>query len=129
MDNLNQIGLNEMKAMELTKELNELLANYSIFYQNVRGYHWNIKGEKFFELHAKFEELYNDLFVKIDEIAEELRGQCMLSLEDILEREGIDENDFDHSYLDSLVFLCEDCGWWCEISEMNDSGDWVCEDC
>ena len=72
MDNLNQIGLNEMKAMELTKELNELLANYSIFYQNVRGYHWNIKGEKFFELHAKFEELYNDLFVKIDEIAERI---------------------------------------------------------
>ncbi|HHH55244.1 MAG TPA: DNA starvation/stationary phase protection protein, partial [Bacteroidetes bacterium] len=52
--------------------LNDLLANYSVFYQNVRGYHWNIKGEKFFELHLKFEELYNDLFVKIDEIAERI---------------------------------------------------------
>ena len=72
MDNLNQIGLNEMKAETLVKELNELLANYSLFYQNVRGYHWNIKGEKFFELHAKFEELYNDLFIKIDDIAERI---------------------------------------------------------
>ena len=72
MDNLNQIGLDEMKAKELVKELNELLANYSLFYQNVRGYHWNIKGEKFFELHAKFEELYNDLFIKIDDIAERI---------------------------------------------------------
>jgi starvation-inducible DNA-binding protein len=48
------------------------LANYSIFYQNTRGYHWNIKGEKFFELHLKFEELYNDLLLKIDELAERI---------------------------------------------------------
>lgn len=72
MNNLNQIGLDENKVQELIKELNELLANYSLFYQNVRGYHWNIKGEKFFELHVKFEELYNDLFVKIDDIAERI---------------------------------------------------------
>ncbi len=72
MQNLNEIGLDKDKAKELVKELNELLANYSIFYQNVRGYHWNIKGEKFFELHKKFEELYNDLFVKIDDIAERI---------------------------------------------------------
>ncbi|MFA7627079.1 MAG: DNA starvation/stationary phase protection protein, partial [Candidatus Kapaibacterium sp.] len=51
---------------------NTLLANYQIFYSNLRGYHWNIKGEKFFELHAKFEELYNDAFLKIDEIAERI---------------------------------------------------------
>jgi starvation-inducible DNA-binding protein len=38
----------------------------------VRGYHWNIKGEKFFELHLKFEELYNDLLLKIDEVAERI---------------------------------------------------------
>jgi starvation-inducible DNA-binding protein len=41
-----------------------------VFYINARSYHWNIKGEKFFELHLKFEELYNDLFLKIDEVAE-----------------------------------------------------------
>src|SRR5690606_23416281 len=48
----------------------KLLANYSVFYQNVRGYHWNIQGDKFFVLHQKFEELYSDLFIKIDDIAE-----------------------------------------------------------
>ncbi len=72
MENLSMIGLNPEKSNELAEKLNELLANYSIFYQNVRGYHWNIKGENFFELHLKFEELYNDLFVKIDEIAERI---------------------------------------------------------
>jgi len=72
MKNLNAIGIDSSKAKQLAEKLNELLANYSIFYQNTRGYHWNIKGEKFFELHVKFEELYNDLFLKIDEVAERI---------------------------------------------------------
>jgi len=72
MDNKNRIGLDKDKAKHLAEKLNELLANYSIFYQNTRGYHWNIKGEKFFELHLKFEELYNDLLLKIDEVAERI---------------------------------------------------------
>ncbi len=70
MNDTNRIGLNTEKANELAQLLSDLLANYSVFYQNTRGYHWNIQGEKFFELHLKFEELYNDLFLKIDEIAE-----------------------------------------------------------
>jgi starvation-inducible DNA-binding protein len=72
MKNLNAIGLDTAKSENLAKMLNELLANYSIFYQNTRGYHWNIKGEKFFELHLKFEELYNGLLLKIDEVAERI---------------------------------------------------------
>ncbi|MEX1189022.1 MAG: Dps family protein [Bacteroidia bacterium] len=65
-----KIGLDQIQSSELAEKLNDLLANYQIFYMNTRGFHWNIKGEKFFELHAKFEELYNDLVLKIDEVAE-----------------------------------------------------------
>lgn len=72
MKKTNAIGLDGKKAAKLAEKLNTLLANYSIFYQNTRGYHWNIKGEKFFELHVKFEELYNDLLLKIDEVAERI---------------------------------------------------------
>lgn len=72
METFNRIGLDTKKSEELAALLNDLLANYSMFYQNTRGYHWNIMGEKFFELHLKFEELYNDLFTKIDEIAERI---------------------------------------------------------
>jgi starvation-inducible DNA-binding protein len=72
MKKTNAIGLDAAKSEKLATLLNELLANYSIFYQNTRGYHWNIKGEKFFELHVKFEELYNDLLLKIDEVAERI---------------------------------------------------------
>ncbi|NVN18812.1 DNA starvation/stationary phase protection protein [Muricauda sp. HICW] len=70
--NLNQIGLDKTASSDLADKLNELLANYQIFYMNARGFHWNIKGEKFFELHLKFEELYNDSLIKIDEIAERI---------------------------------------------------------
>jgi starvation-inducible DNA-binding protein len=69
---MNRIGLDQSKSKKLSEKLNLLLADYMVFYQNTRGLHWNIKGEKFFELHLKFEELYNDLLLKVDEIAERI---------------------------------------------------------
>lgn len=67
-----QIGLGKEDSKQLAKKLNTLLANYHLFYQNARGFHWNITGDKFFELHVKFEELYTDSLLKIDEIAERI---------------------------------------------------------
>jgi len=72
MNNAKIIGLNEADCQQIAEKLNMLLANYSIFYQNTRGAHWNIKGDQFFTLHPKFEELYNNLVLKIDEIAERI---------------------------------------------------------
>lgn len=72
MNTTNAIGLDLNKSNELAEKLNDLLANLQVFYTNTRGYHWNIKGPKFFELHAKFEELYDDLILKIDEVAERI---------------------------------------------------------
>jgi starvation-inducible DNA-binding protein len=56
----------------LAEKLNRLLSDYQIFYQNLRGFHWNIQGRNFFELHVKFEELYKDAAVKIDEVFERI---------------------------------------------------------
>ncbi|MFN3774111.1 Dps family protein [Cloacibacterium normanense] len=72
MKNSNIIGLKETDCKKIAEKLNVLLANYSIFYQNTRGAHWNIKGNDFFTLHLKFEELYDGLVLKIDEIAERI---------------------------------------------------------
>lgn len=72
MKNSNLIGLKEADCKKIAEKLNGLLANYSIFYQNTRGAHWNIKGNDFFTLHLKFEELYDGLVLKIDEIAERI---------------------------------------------------------
>ncbi|KPQ26409.1 MAG: starvation-inducible DNA-binding protein [Halomonas sp. HL-48] len=72
MSDTNSIGLHEGSATQLAEKLNHLLANYQIFYMNVRGYHWNVRGNDFFELHAKFEEFYTDLLTKVDEVAERI---------------------------------------------------------
>ena len=72
MENLTDLGLEKETNLELAEKLNELLANYHIYYQNLRAFHWNIKGVNFFQLHAKFEELYTQALVKIDEIAERI---------------------------------------------------------
>ena len=70
MTMINTIGLDIEKSAGLITSLNNLLSSYQIQYMNARGFHWNIKGANFFELHAKFEEVYNDLLLKVDEIAE-----------------------------------------------------------
>ena len=79
------IGLNKLKAEKLTNSLNELLANFQVYYQSLRGLHWNIKGKSFFELHVKFEEFYTDSQDKIDFIAERiltLEGKPLHTFED-----------------------------------------------
>lgn len=77
-----------MKENQLiTKNLNSLLADFQIYYQNLRGFHWNIQGKAFFELHVKFEELYTDAAMKVDEIAERILtvgGIPLHSFEDYL---------------------------------------------
>lgn len=68
----NILGLEETNTKKSVAHLNGLLANFQIYYQNLRGLHWNIKGKNFFDLHVKFEELYTDSQIKIDEIAERI---------------------------------------------------------
>lgn len=89
-----QIGLDVNQSKKLAEQLNKLLSNFQLFYSNARGFHWNIKGDKFFELHLKFEELYTDALVKIDEVAERiltLGYQPLHSFTDYLKNADIKE--------------------------------------
>lgn len=66
----NILGLPIKETEEIANDLNILLSSFQVYYQNLRGIHWNIRGKRFFDLHVKFEELYNDAQLKIDFIAE-----------------------------------------------------------
>lgn len=66
----NILGLPVKESQMIVTDLNALLSNFQVYYQNLRGIHWNIRGKRFFDLHVKFEELYNDAQLKIDLIAE-----------------------------------------------------------
>jgi starvation-inducible DNA-binding protein len=88
------IGLDTVQSQALAAELNNLLASYQILYMNVRGFHWNIRGNQFFELHLKFEEIYNDLLLKVDALAERiltLDGVPLHSFSDYIKISAIPE--------------------------------------
>jgi len=67
---MDYLGIDNAQLTDTSNKLNKLLCNYQVYYQNLRNYHWNISGQHFFDLHEKFEELYNEAKVNIDEIAE-----------------------------------------------------------
>lgn len=90
----NITGLEGKSNMLIAEKLNELLANYQVYYQNLRGFHWNIKGSDFFTLHEKFEELYTVVQVSIDEVAERvltLSVQPMHAYSDFIKASTIKE--------------------------------------
>jgi starvation-inducible DNA-binding protein len=91
---MSYLNMNDEELIPVVVELNILLADYHVYYQKLRSKHWNIIGKNFFDLHEKFEELYNDAKLKIDEIAERiltLRYHPMSKLEDYLKTASITE--------------------------------------
>jgi len=91
---MNYLGITHTETNTIVNELNGLLANYQVYYQNLRNYHWNISGEHFFDLHAKFENLYNEAKINIDEIAERiltLRKKPVSTLKEYLELSDVKE--------------------------------------
>lgn len=72
MAKLNNVGLDTAAVKPVIEGLGDLLANYQVFYTNLRGLHWLIEGDKFFELHPIYEEYYNEFAEAIDTIAERI---------------------------------------------------------
>ncbi|MDR2466428.1 MAG: DNA starvation/stationary phase protection protein [Prevotellaceae bacterium] len=72
MNTLNYIRLDSDKTAKIIAKLQQLLADYHVYYSNLRGYHWNVKGSGFFTLHEKLEEWYDNAADRIDEIAERI---------------------------------------------------------
>ncbi len=86
--------------------LNGLLADYQVHYQRMRAYHWNVKGPRFFELHAKFEELYTAAALKVDALAERilaLGGEPLATLRAQLEAASLKEDPQTHVGAEALV--------------------------
>lgn len=65
-------GLNSKDLKDVVAGLEALLASYQVYYNNLRGYHWHVRGPLFYQLHEQFEKWYDATAEKIDEIAERL---------------------------------------------------------
>lgn len=92
---MNYLNIDNQKVLPVVTELNVLLADYQIYYQKLRNFHWNVLGKNFFDLHNKFEEMYNDTKTKIDEVAERivtLKYHPISKLSDYIEISTIKES-------------------------------------
>jgi len=110
---MDYLKLDKSKTEKTVFELNVLLADYHLYYQKLRNFHWNISGVNFFDLHAKFEEMYNDSKLKIDEIAERiltLRNQPLSNLSQYLEISNIKEAGSDLQDIQMIETLLKDHG-------------------
>lgn len=96
MKTLAFIQLTESEANKVVSSLQQLLADFQIYYTNLRGFHWNIQGPEFFVLHSQFEKMYDDVAEKVDEIAERiltLSGTPASKFSDYLKLANINEVD------------------------------------
>ena len=110
---MSYLGLDEKQTANTVQELNVLLADYHLYYQKLRNYHWNVIGKNFFDLHEKFEELYDDAKLKVDEIAERiltLRFQPTSNLSEYLKLSNIKESKSDLSDQEMIQNLLADHG-------------------
>ncbi len=78
----------------IVNELNQFLADMQIYYQNLRAFHWNVKGSLFFVLHEKFEEYYTETAEVVDQVAERILmvgGQPYHAFSDYLAHAQLEE--------------------------------------
>ncbi|SFA39778.1 starvation-inducible DNA-binding protein [Parageobacillus thermantarcticus] len=81
-------------AKQLTDIVNKQIANWSVLYIKLHNYHWYVKGSQFFTLHEKFEQLYNEAALHIDELAERLLalgGAPVATMKECLEQSSVKE--------------------------------------
>lgn len=98
-------------SKELIDELNVQVSTWSVMYAKLHNYHWYIKGPHFFTLHVKFEELYNEATLHMDEIAERvltLGGNPVASLKEHLEMSVVKEATGKEKEADMVKSVVED---------------------
>ncbi len=106
---MNYLNMQDEKILPVVVELNTLLSDYNIYYQKLRSFHWNVLGKNFFDLHEKFEDMYNEAKLKVDEIAERiltLRHHPVSKFSDYLKMSSLTEAASmitDHEMVDELL--------------------------
>lgn len=60
------------KTENVINQLNQVLSDLQVVYQNLRTMHWLVKGPEFYMLHKLYEEYYTETAEVIDEVAERI---------------------------------------------------------
>lgn len=120
---------NKTNVDSIEKMLNLQVANLNVLYVKLHNYHWYVKGENFFSLHEKFEELYDDVTLKMDEVAERLlslKGSPAATMKEYLEMATIQEatgkedtRGMVQTLLEDFATLSEELSEGIELAEKN----------
>jgi starvation-inducible DNA-binding protein len=97
--------------MTIQSELNLQIANWSVLYTKLHRFHWFVKGPLFFTLHAKFEELYDESALVVDQVAERLlaiQGEPIATMKEYLETASIQESINETKASDMVATLVKD---------------------
>ncbi|MEQ2528679.1 DNA starvation/stationary phase protection protein [Bacillaceae bacterium CLA-AA-H227] len=97
--------------MNLQTALNGQISNWSILYTKLHRFHWYVKGPLFFTLHEKFEELYNEAALTVDEVAERLLaigGQPVATMKEYLETATLAETNNESKASEMVATLVSD---------------------
>ncbi|CAM4237416.1 Dps family protein [Lederbergia lenta] len=123
------MATNEQK--KLVEVVNKQVANWTVLFTKLHNFHWYVTGHHFFVLHEKFEELYNEAGVHIDELAERilaLDGKPVATLTESLELASVKEakggekaDEMVQAIVDDFTILTEELRDGIELSEK--SGD------
>ena len=109
------------EKVQVTEVLNQQVANFSVLYMKLHHYHWYVKGENFFTLHVKFQDLYTEAALHLDTIAERmlsLGAAPTATLKEQLELSSIKEATGDESAGEMVQTLVDDFDTVCsELTE------------
>lgn len=118
------------KTTVVSEAMNQQVANFSVLYMKLHHYHWYVKGENFFTLHAKFEEMYTEAGQHVDTIAERMLAvgaDPISTLEEVLKLATIREassleaaNDMIQALVDDLNTICQELTEGITTAEDND---------
>ena len=82
------------KDNDLVAVLKTTLANAYVLYHTIHGFHWNLKGNDFWEYHKFFDEIVSDIYEHIDPIAEnivKLGGEAPFLMSELVNNANIKE--------------------------------------
>ncbi|MBY0145205.1 DNA starvation/stationary phase protection protein [Neobacillus niacini] len=118
------------KEKTVADTLNRQVANFSVLHMKLHHFHWYVKGEHFFTLHLKFEELYKEAALHLDTIAERMLSQRALpaaTLAETLElsslKEATGEEDAQQmiqTLADDFEVICNELTEGISLAEEND---------
>lgn len=110
MDMVERTGLSSEGRESSAGAVRVLMADTYTLYLKTHGYHWNVEGPHFQQLHNLFMEQYTEMWTAVDELAERIRALGFLapgSYAEMAELSRIPEEKGQPGWREMVVNLAE----------------------